>query len=83
MYTTDIRSYKTISPLHLELDFLLDTGATLNVLDNNTWNEIKVCNKLQLKASKHLLSQQQITITINWNGKTYSIPRHNRTQNFS
>ena len=32
---------KTIWPPHLEIDFLFDSGASLNVLNNDTWNEIK------------------------------------------
>ena len=45
---------KTISPPHLEIDSLLDSGATLNVLNTDTWNEIK--DKLQLEASTFVLS---------------------------
>ena len=47
---------KTISPPHLEIDFLLDSGATLNVLNTDTWNEIKDYHKLQLEASTFVLS---------------------------
>ena len=47
---------KTISPPHLEVDFLLDSGATFNVLNNDTRNEIKEYHKLQLEASKFFLS---------------------------
>ena len=42
---------KTISPSHLEVDFLLDSGATLNILNTDTWNEIKDYHRLKLKAS--------------------------------
>ena len=28
----------------LEIDFLLDSGATLNLLNEDTWNEIKYNN---------------------------------------
>ena len=45
-----------ISPPHLEIDFLLDSGATLNILNNDTWNDIKEYHKLQLKASTFVLS---------------------------
>ena len=31
---------KSTSPPHLEIDFLLDSGASLNILYNDTWNEI-------------------------------------------
>ena len=37
---------KTSSPPHLEIDFLIESGATLNVLNKNTWKEIKECHKL-------------------------------------
>ena len=47
---------KTISPPHLEIDFLLNSGATFNILNNDTWNEIKEYHKLQLKASTFVLS---------------------------
>ena len=46
---------KTISPPHLEIDFLIDSGATLKVFNNDTWNEIKEY-KLQMKASAFALS---------------------------
>ena len=45
-----------ISQPHLEIDFLLDTGATLNILNTDTWNEIKKNHKLQLNASTIVLS---------------------------
>ena len=41
---------KLISP-HLEVDFLVDSGSRLNVLNNDTWNQFKEYHKLQLKAS--------------------------------
>ena len=47
---------KTISPPHLEIDFLIDSGATLNVLKNKTWNEIEKYHKIQLKSSTFVLS---------------------------
>ena len=57
MYTPQTPDPKrTISPPHLEIDFLLDSGATLNILNNETWNEIKEYHKLQLKASTFVLS---------------------------
>ena len=52
IYTQQTLDYtKTVSPPHLKINFLLDSGATLNVLNNETWNEIKEYFKLQLKAS--------------------------------
>ena len=57
MYTPQSPDPKrTISPPHLEIDFLLDSGATLNILNNDTWNEIKEYHQLQLKASTFVLS---------------------------
>ena len=57
MYTPQTPDPKrTISPTPLEIDFLLDSGATLNILNNETWNEIKEYHKLQLKASTFVLS---------------------------
>ena len=47
---------KTISPPHIEIDLLLDSGATLKILNTDTWNEIKEYHKLQLKASTFVLS---------------------------
>ena len=59
-YTQQAPDYtKTISPPYLEIDFPSDSGASLNVLYNDTWNEIKECPKLQLNH-QHLFSQQQI-----------------------
>ena len=46
---------KTPSPQHLEIEFLLDSGATLNVINNDTWNEIKEYPKLQIKASTFVI----------------------------
>ena len=39
----------------LEIDFLLDSGATLNLLNEDTWNEKKYNNpEIQLeKQTKH------------------------------
>ena len=51
---------KTISPAHLEIDFLIDPRATLDVL-NNEWNEIIEYHNLQLKASKFVLSAAKIS----------------------
>ena len=48
---------KTISASHLEIDFLLDSGATLNILNTDTWNETKEYHKLQLKLSTFVLSK--------------------------
>ena len=47
---------KTISPPHLEIDFLLDSGATIYILNTENWNEIKEYHKLQLKAPIFVLS---------------------------
>ena len=32
---------RTVSPQQLEIDFVNDPSASLNVLNNVTWNEIK------------------------------------------
>ena len=47
---------RTISPPHLEIDFLLDSGATLNIINNDTWNEINEYHTLKLKTSTFALS---------------------------
>ena len=65
MHTQQTLDYKkTISPPHLEIDFLLDSGATLNVLNKDTWNELKEYHIIQLKH-QYLFSQQQITLNYN------------------
>ena len=48
----------------LETDFLLDSGATLNLLNEDTWNEIKYNNpEIQLeKANKTLTAANNTTI---------------------
>ena len=62
MYTPQTPDPKrTISPPHLEIDFLLDSGTTLNILNNDTWIEIKEYHKLQLKASTFLHSPANIS----------------------
>ena len=50
--------------LILEIDFLLDSGATLNLLNEDTWNEIKYNNpEIQLeKANKTLTAANKTTI---------------------
>ena len=50
IYTQQTPDYtKPISPPHLENDFLTYSGATLNLLKNDTWNENKEYHKIQLK----------------------------------
>ena len=44
---TDFTKQKTIP----EIDFLLDSGATSNLLNEDTWNELKY-NNLHLKLTK-------------------------------
>ena len=48
----------------LEIDFLLDSGATLNLFNEDTWNEIKFNNpEIQLeKANKTLTAANNTTI---------------------
>ena len=48
----------------LEIDFLMDSGATLNLLNEDTWNEIKYKNpEIQLeKANKTLTAANNTTI---------------------
>ena len=48
----------------LEIDFLLDSGATLNLLNEDTWNEIKYNNpEMQIeKANKTLTAANNTTI---------------------
>ena len=42
MYTQQTLDHeRTISPPHPEIYSLLDSGATLNILNTDTWNEIK------------------------------------------
>ena len=47
---------KTISPPQLDIYYLLDSGARLNILNTDNWNEIKEYHKLQLKATTLVLS---------------------------
>ena len=50
---TDFTKQKPI----LEIDFLLDSGATLNLLNEDTWNELKYNNPhLQLTKSVRTLT---------------------------
>ena len=48
----------------LEMDFLLDPGATLNLLNGDTWNEIKYNNPdIRLEqANKTLTAANNTTI---------------------
>ena len=50
---TDFTKQKPI----LEIDFVLDSGATLNLLNEDTWNELKYNNPhLQLTKSVRTLT---------------------------
>ena len=48
----------------LEIDFLLDSGATLNLLNEDTWNEIKYNNPETIldKANKTLTAANNTKI---------------------
>ena len=75
----------------LEIDFLLDSGATLNLLNEDTWNEIKYNNpEIQLeKANKTLTAANNITIetfgtvTLNLTTERTSNSRNKPQQNFN
>ena len=75
----------------LEIDFLLDSGATLNLLNEDTWNEIKFNNpELQLeKANKTLTAANNTTIetfgtvTLNLTPERTSNSRNKLQQNFN
>ena len=57
VYTQQTLDHKrTISPPHLEIEFSLDSGATLYILNTDTLNEIKEYHKFQRKASTIVLS---------------------------
>ena len=51
---------KTISPPHHENELQLDSGATVNVLNNDTWRKIKEYHRVQLRASPFVLSAADI-----------------------
>ena len=42
-YSNPDQDFTTQKPI-LEIDFLLDSGATLNLINEDTWNEIKYNN---------------------------------------
>ena len=75
----------------LETDFLLDSGATLNLLNEDTWNEIKYNNPdIRLKqANKTLTAANNTTIetfgtvTLNLTPNKSSNSRNNPQPNFS
>ena len=47
----------------IEIDFLLDSGATLNLLNEDTWNEIKYNNpEIQLEKANKTLTAANNTI---------------------
>ena len=75
----------------LEIDFLLDSGATLNLLNEDTWNEIKFKNpEIQLeKANKTLTAANNSTIetfgtvTLNLTAERTSNSRNKLQQNIN
>ena len=83
----DFRKQKPI----LEIDFLLDSVATLNLLNEDRWNEIKYNNpEIQLeKAKKTLTAADNTTIetfgtvTLNLTPERTSNSRNKLQQNFN
>ena len=74
----------------LEIDFLLDSGATLNLLNEDTWNEIK-CNNPEMildKANKTLTAANNTkidtfgTVTLNLTPDRISNNRNKPQNNF-
>ena len=76
---------------NLEIDFLLDSGATLNLLNEDTWNEIKYNNPdIRLEqANKTLTAANNTTIetfgtvTLNLTPDKTSNSRNKTQHNFS
>ena len=74
----------------LEIDFLLDSGATLNLLNEDTWNEIKYNNPEMIldKASKTLTASNNTkidtfgTVTLNLTPDRISNNRNKPQNNF-
>ena len=74
----------------LEIDFLLDSGATLNLLNEDTWNEIKYNNPEMIldKASKTLTAANNTkidtfgTVTLNLTPDRISNSRNKPQNNF-
>ena len=74
----------------LEIDFLLDSGATLNLLNEDTWNEIKYNNPEMIldKASKTLTAANNTkidtfgTVTLNLTPDRISNNRNKPQNNF-
>ena len=83
---TDFTKQKPI----LEIDFLLDSGATLNFLYEDTWNELKHNNpRLQLNKSTKMLTtanntkiQTLGTIILILTPERKSNNRHNQHKTF-
>ena len=66
---------KTSPPPHLEIDFLIYSGATFIVLNNDTWNEIKKYQKSQSKTSTFVLSAANNSrLPSNWTVKLIFYP---------
>ena len=82
---TSLETDFTKQKLILEIDFLLDSGATLNLLNEDTWNELKYNNPyLQLTKSTKTLTavnntktQTLGTINLNLTPERISNNRHN------
>ena len=74
----------------LEIDFLLDSGATLNLLNEDTWNEIKYNNPEMIldKANKTLTAANNTkidtfgTVTLNLTPDRISNNRNKPQNNF-
>ena len=75
----------------LEIDFLLDSGATLNLLNEDTWNEIK-CNNPDIRleqanktptAANNTTIETFGTVTLNLRHHKTSNSRNKPQHNFS
>ena len=75
----------------LEIDFLLDSGATLSLLNEDTWNEIKYSNSdihleranKTLTAAKNTTIETFGTITLNVTPDRISNNRNKIQHNFN
>ena len=70
-------------PPDLEIDFLIDSGAESNIIDNPTWNEIKTLhpNLTPLETSKKLTKSQGSTLVNYGKIQLFLVPTRTMEQN--
>ena len=74
---------KDFQPPHLEIDFLIDSGAESNIINIPAWNEIKILHtrKTTIKTTSRLATAQCSTVTSYGSIQFFLVPTKTMEQN--